>query len=461
MAFIDVIKYEGSNATFVYKHPVEDFNSGSQLIVHESQEAIFFRDGKAMDRFGAGKYTLDTESLPLMKSFFKRIAGGPSQFHAEVYFVNLATIMAIRWGTDSKIRMYDPVSGLHLELGAFGEFNIKVKDSGKVLLKLVGTELGLKKEDILGSSGYSINSVSGKFRALVMTKVKSFLPKVIRENNIDILEIDEHLDEISEYIRNQLNGSFETYGLMLTEFFVTNISTPDDDPNFKRMKQQHADRFLKIQEQRIKEAEAQAGTKRAEAEAALKLTVAKGDAVAESEARKIIAEAEAVEIETKGMAEAKVLHAKGGNYGMEVAKEVGVAAASNESSGTSAGGVTSEIIKTGIGLGVGVAVAKETVGAMSNTLKDMNNNDSSKNEEWECLKCGYKKNRNNFCANCGEKRVPNNKWKCPSCGCENLGNFCENCGERKLIDSSYWECPKCGYKRNVGKFCAECGSKKE
>ena len=114
MAIIDVIKYEGGNDTFVYKHPTEDFNSGTQLIVHESQEAVFFRDGKAMDRFGAGKYTLDTESLPLMKRFFKAIAGGPSQFHAEVYFVNLTTIMGVKWGTDSKVRMYDPASGLHL-----------------------------------------------------------------------------------------------------------------------------------------------------------------------------------------------------------------------------------------------------------------------------------------------------------------------------------------------------------
>ena len=68
MAVIDVIKDEGNNDTFVYKHECEDFNTDSQLIVHESQEAIFFRDGKAMDRFGAGKYTLNTESLPLMKN---------------------------------------------------------------------------------------------------------------------------------------------------------------------------------------------------------------------------------------------------------------------------------------------------------------------------------------------------------------------------------------------------------
>ena len=57
----DIIKYEGDNSTFIWKHPIEDFNYGSQLIVHESQEAIFFRDGHALDLFGPGRYTLETQ----------------------------------------------------------------------------------------------------------------------------------------------------------------------------------------------------------------------------------------------------------------------------------------------------------------------------------------------------------------------------------------------------------------
>lgn len=63
-----VIKYEGDNETLVWKHPIEDFNFGSQLIVHESQEAIFFRDGQALDLFGPGRYTLETQQLPCWKS---------------------------------------------------------------------------------------------------------------------------------------------------------------------------------------------------------------------------------------------------------------------------------------------------------------------------------------------------------------------------------------------------------
>lgn len=66
-----IIKYEGDNETLVWKHPIEDFNYGSQLIVHESQEAVFFRDGQALDLFGAGRYTLETQQLPLLEKVYK------------------------------------------------------------------------------------------------------------------------------------------------------------------------------------------------------------------------------------------------------------------------------------------------------------------------------------------------------------------------------------------------------
>jgi len=449
MGIIDVIKYEGGNDTFVYKHPTEDFNAGTQLIVHESQEAVFFRDGKAMDRFGAGKYTLDTESLPMMKSFFKKVASGPSQFHAEVYFVNLATIMAVKWGTDSKVRMYDPASGLHLEIGAYGEFNIKISDSGKVLLKLVGTELGLKKEDILGSSGYSTASVSGKFRALVMTKVKTFLPKSIRENNIDILEVDEHLDDISEYIRKQINQVFDSYGLVLPEFFVTSIETPDDDPNYRRLKQQHAERYLKVQEERIKQAEAEARKGRvlveAETEAEVKIVGVK----AEEEATKRMAYAEAEKTRAEGLAKADVMHAQGFTYGQETQREVGVAIAENEGGGTGGvGSAISGVVQAGVGIGAAVAVGKTTVGVVKGMMDDVAGG---------AAPGGAQPGPNPAVPPVSS--VPGN-WVCPKCGTANDGTFCKECGTKKPEDNGLWKCPSCGFEGNDGKFCKNCGAKK-
>ena len=112
---VSVIKYEGKNDVFIWKHPIEDFNLGSQLIVHESQEAILFKDGKALDLFGAGRYTLSTHNVPLLKDLYKSVAGGNEVYHSEVYFINMTTQMGVKWGTDSKVRMWlGPASRAHL-----------------------------------------------------------------------------------------------------------------------------------------------------------------------------------------------------------------------------------------------------------------------------------------------------------------------------------------------------------
>ena len=422
---IDVIKYEGNNETFIYKHPITDFNVGSVLIVHESQEAIFFRNGKALETFGPGSHSLETENIPFLKDSIKSISAGKDIFHSEIYFINLTTQLGVRWGTDSKIRMFDPISGLHLELGACGTFNIRVLDGRKFLIKVVGTTSGFLQEEIFGSIGYTTSSLLGKFRGLIVSKIKSSLARAIRENDINILEVDEHIDELSEVLRNEINKILDEYGLIIPEFFITNIVTPDDDNNFIRLEEQHAERYLKIQEQRIKEAEAIAATKAAEAEAALKLAISKGDAVAEAEARKILAAAEGEEIKVKGLAEAEVLRAKGGDYQVETSRIVGKAAAENESSGGS-GTIVSDIVKTGVGIGVGVAVAKNAAGIVNDVITPETNS-------WKCNKCGHEGNKGNFCENCGEKRqFQSFLWTCPECGKKDITtNFCPNCGHKK------------------------------
>lgn len=388
---IDVIKYEGDNRTFIRKYPCEDFNTGSQLIVHESQEAVFFRDGKALESFGAGRHTLETQNMPRLKDHFNAIAGGKSVFHAEVYFINLTTQLGVKWGTDSKIRMFDPISGLHLELGACGTFNIKVIDGRKLLLKVVGATSGFTQDNVFGTT----SSATNYFRGMIVAKVKSNLARAIRENDINVLEVDEHTDELADILKNEINNVLDDYGMYVPEFFITNVLTPDDDPNYARLKEQHAERYLRVQQQRIKEAEAVAATKRAEAEAQLKLAVAKGDAYAEAEAKKILAGAEAEEIRLKGFAEAEVLRAKGGDYQSETARIVGKAAAENESSG-SGGSIASGIVQTGVGLGVGVSVAKEVAATIKDTV--------SPSATWDCPACGQKNLSGNFCPNCGRKR---------------------------------------------------------
>lgn len=137
MALIDVIKCEGEDSSLIWRHPAQDFNTSSQLIVHESQEAVLFRDGMALDTFGPGRYTLETQNIPVLNKLVNLPTGGESAFHCEVYFINKTVQMALRWGTDARVRFLDPLTGVPLEIGAYGEMNLQVSDGRRLLEKLV------------------------------------------------------------------------------------------------------------------------------------------------------------------------------------------------------------------------------------------------------------------------------------------------------------------------------------
>ncbi len=120
--FQEVIKYEGTNDILIYKYPTEDFSTLSQLIVHESQEAVFFSDGHALDTFKAGRYTLETKNIPLISSLRNLASGGESPFHCEVYFINMVTMMDVLWGTPSQVTVKDPAYGYSYSVGASCSF---------------------------------------------------------------------------------------------------------------------------------------------------------------------------------------------------------------------------------------------------------------------------------------------------------------------------------------------------
>lgn len=238
----DIIKYEGDNSTFIWKHPHEDFNSLTQLIVHESQEAIFMMNGQALDLFVAGRYTLETQNIPLLSKYINRTTNDKTPFHCEVYFINKTEQMAIKWGTDSKIQFVEPTYNFPLSIGASGEMSLRVEDSRKLLLKLVGTENFLGQENL-----------TKYFRAFLMTKVKSYIAQIIREKKINIFEIDEHLNELSQVLHKMLEPDFFDYGVALERFFVTTIAKPDGDSTYEKFKSLHFRQYADIAEAKIRQ----------------------------------------------------------------------------------------------------------------------------------------------------------------------------------------------------------------
>lgn len=468
---VSVIQYEGDNSTFVWKHPIEDFNLGSQLIVHESQEAIFFMNGEALDTFGPGRHTLETENLPVLKKLYPLPTGKQTPFHAEVYFINLTTQMALKWGTDSRINFIDPVTGIPLTLGASGEMNMQVCDSRKLLGKLVGTAGGLANKQILSTESNASDTVHktlrSYFRAPVMTAVKSHLANAITTQKINILEIDRYLDTLSKELRDRISPEFEEYGLTVPQFKVTNVALPEDDPNFKKLCElkTHGLDMLEM-DQKIDIAQKEQALKLTEAET--EAMVRMKQAVGTAEANKVL-----------GLSEAEVMRAKGYTHKDELDLEAQKAWAAG------IGQMGSQVvIGNGNGSGGSSNIASEMVSAMMQMKMAENMMDKMKfpgssapasepaepatasaapapaADTWTCPECGESGNKGKFCMNCGhQKPTPKPEgWTCPKCGHEgNKGKFCEECGEQKPAET--WNCV-CGETDIKGKFCPECGAKR-
>lgn len=366
----EIIKYEGDNSTFIWKHPSEDFNNMTQLIVHESQEAIFFLNGQALDLFGPGRYTLETQNIPKIGKFLNRATGGETPFHCEVYFINKTVQMALKWGTDSKVRYIDPESGLPLELGASGSMNLMVDDSRKLLVKLVGTMQGIAWDaDTLGFT----KSLQSCFRPLISMAVKSNLTAAIKARSFDIFEIDEHLSELSDVLHEKIRPGFEEYGLTIPQFYLTTVVLPEEDPNFRRLRDLHT---ISLQSRTIR-AEAQIRAEKAKAEADVtaaqrqieleRQTTQTEVAKRAAERRLIEAQAEAMAAKAAGIAEAEVMQAKGYNQKDVLQADVQKAFAQGLGQMGANGGGGGSAMSDILGLGIGLQAA----GAMGSQLNGL------------------------------------------------------------------------------------------
>ncbi|MCR5611821.1 MAG: SPFH domain-containing protein [Clostridiales bacterium] len=373
----DILKYEGDNETFVWKHPKEGFNCLTQLIVHESQEAVFFMNGQALDLFGPGRYTLETQNIPIIGKLLNRATGDESPFHCEVYFINKTVQMAVKWGTPERIRYIDPDFGIPVELGASGDMNLMVSDSRRLLLRIVGTTSGVA----WGEKGEAFTqSLKNCFRPLIATAVKSNLSKAIKAGEFNILEVDEHLDELSAILKEKIVPGFEEYGITIPQFYLTTVVLPEEDPNFKRLRELHS---VSLKQRVIKAA---ATIKTAEAQAEAEITAAQRQielekqttqtevAKREAERKVISAQAEAEAARQAGFAEAQVMQAQGITKKDYVQAEVQKAFAEGmgnmgaNGGGGGGGSAMSEII----GLGVGIQAAGAMSGQIGNIFAGMN-----------------------------------------------------------------------------------------
>src|ERR1035437_6048369 len=121
MAILDVIKHEGPNDVLVWKWPGENITSLSQVIVNQTQEALFYKNGQALDLLGPGRHTLSTANIPMMKTIIGAPFGGQSPFSAEIYFIDKAVLLDVKWGTPRPVPILDPLLNVFLPVRANGQ----------------------------------------------------------------------------------------------------------------------------------------------------------------------------------------------------------------------------------------------------------------------------------------------------------------------------------------------------
>lgn len=384
----DIIKYEGDNSTFIWKHPYEDFNTTTQLIVHESQEAIFFLNGQALDLFGPGRHTLETQNIPLLRRLINIPTDGDTTFHCEVYFINKTEQMAIRWGTDSKVQYVEPTYKFPLSIGASGEMSLSVDDSRKLLVKLVGTERVLDRQRL-----------TTYFRSILMTRVKTYIAQTMRANAINIFEIDESLEVFSSDLHTRLVPDFLDYGIQLNRFYVTTIVKPDGDPQYEKFKELHFRQYADIAEAKLRQ---------------------QTDVIyAQTEAQKVVIDSQAQA--TKRMQE-------GYTYQQERGFDVAQDAARNETAG--------QFSNMGIGLGMMAGLGGTVGGVVSGAVSDAFAGIGTVTSQVPT---------NKFCDQCGAELTPGAAF-CDECGAPQASpDTCVKCGFKFIKPGKF--CPKCGTKR--------------
>lgn len=226
MAIVEVVKYNGKPNVMAWKYPSEELGTWTQVIVNETQEVVFVKEGKVLDILGPGRHTLSTENIPLLSKIINLPFGGKSPFTAEIWYINKIFALDVKWGTAPAIQLQDPKYKVFVPVTAFGQFGIKVDDSKKFLTKLVGT---------LPSFDHDV--MVKYFRGLLVSNAKNVISGYLVNKNISILEINAYISEISEELEKKLKPELEKYGIELVNFYVTSIEAPEDDSAVIKLKE--------------------------------------------------------------------------------------------------------------------------------------------------------------------------------------------------------------------------------
>lgn len=215
----DVVEYPSEMTDeIVHRFPETgpaDLRMGSQVIVRESQRAVFFRDGQALDVFGPGRHTITTANIPLLIDLIGKVFNDRTPFTAEVYFVSMREFVDKKWGTPQPIIVRNPGMGLGVALlQGFGTYSFQVKDAQQFVTQVVGAQ-GI----------YRTVEIENRMRAMLLSKLQDLLGETAARNSVP--ELIGLTEELGSGVRAKAQDDFAAVGLLLKSFYISNLKPSD------------------------------------------------------------------------------------------------------------------------------------------------------------------------------------------------------------------------------------------
>ena len=214
--FLEVLEhYDPSGEEIAFRFPPEgsaEIKFGAQLVVHEAQEAVFYRDGRALDVFGPGRHTLTTQNIPVLTKVLALPFGFTSPFRIQVVFVSKRTFLDQKWGTREPVVFRDRELGV-VRLRAFGMYAYRIRDSRTFVNTIVGS-LGQFEPERLAEF----------YRDMIVARLNDLLGETLTS----ILDLPAHYDAMAQLAKARLVEDFGKYGVDLSDFYINSITPPDE-----------------------------------------------------------------------------------------------------------------------------------------------------------------------------------------------------------------------------------------
>ena len=214
--FLEIIQWEDdSRDTISWRFPDEDkeIKRGAQLIVRESQTCQFIYLGQFGDTFGPGKYSLQTDNIPILSTLKGWKYGFESPFKADIYFVNTRTFTGNKWGTSNPVMLRDRDFGI-VRARAFGTYDFKVVDVKTFLKEVAGTDHQFRLDE---------------FADAMRSRIVSVFTDALASSNVPVLDVASRYSELGDALLPVINPQLTAkYGIEMPSFIVENVSVPPE-----------------------------------------------------------------------------------------------------------------------------------------------------------------------------------------------------------------------------------------